>query len=127
MAVELTVPEVGESISEVVIGEWLKAEGDQVQVDESVAELESEKATVELPAPVSGKLVKLLKAKGETAGIGEVIAVIEETQAGATKPAPASPAPAARPEPAAALIEPKPDSTSERQPVAQATAEVPKP
>jgi len=80
MPVELTVPEVGESINEVVIGDWLKAEGDQVAVDESVAELESDKATVELPSPVSGRVVKLLKAKGETAGVGEVIAVIEESE-----------------------------------------------
>jgi 2-oxoglutarate dehydrogenase E2 component (dihydrolipoamide succinyltransferase) len=82
MPVELTVPEVGESISEVVIGDWLKAEGDQVVEDESVAELESDKATVELPAPVAGRIVKLLKSKGETAGVGEVIAVIEEGDGG---------------------------------------------
>lgn len=79
MPVELTVPEVGESINEVVIGDWLKAEGDQVEEDESVAELESDKATVELPAPVAGKIVKLLKSKGDSAEVGEVIAVIEES------------------------------------------------
>ena len=49
MPIELTVPSVGESITEVEIGDWLKAEGDAVQKDENIVTLESEKATVELP------------------------------------------------------------------------------
>jgi 2-oxoglutarate dehydrogenase E2 component (dihydrolipoamide succinyltransferase) len=77
MAVELRVPEVGESITEVVIAVWHKTEGQAVQVDETVAELETDKATLELPAPVAGVLSKTLKAQGETAKVGEVIALIE--------------------------------------------------
>src|SRR5438477_8511083 len=78
MAIELKVPAVGESITEVEIGDWLKAKGDTVQKDEPVVTLESEKATVELPAPISGTISDVLKKKGDTAAIGEVIAYIEK-------------------------------------------------
>ena len=61
MAIELKVPAVGESITEVEIGGWLKNKGDSVRKDEPVVALESEKATVELPAPESGTLVQVLK------------------------------------------------------------------
>src|SRR5256885_17259957 len=77
MPIELKVPEVGESITEVEIGDWLKKQGDTVAKDEPVATLESEKATVELPAPESGTITQVLKSKGETAKVGEVIALIE--------------------------------------------------
>jgi 2-oxoglutarate dehydrogenase E2 component (dihydrolipoamide succinyltransferase) len=77
MAVELKVPQVGESITEVEIGQWLKAEGDTVNKDENVVALESEKATVELPAPASGVLSRIVKRKGEKALVGEVIAFLE--------------------------------------------------
>ena len=77
MSIELKVPSVGESITEVAIGSWLKSEGDRVEQDESVVELESEKATFEAPAPASGVLTKILKQAGETAQVGEVIAHIE--------------------------------------------------
>jgi len=70
-------PEVGESITEVEIGDWLKAAGQEVKKDESVVTLESEKATVELPAPESGTIAKVLKNKGEVAKVGEVIGLIE--------------------------------------------------
>lgn len=77
MAIELKVPAVGESITEVEIGDWLKNKGDTVRKDEPVVALESEKATVELPAPESGTLVQVLKQKGEVAKVGEVIAMLE--------------------------------------------------
>ena len=106
MAVELRVPEVGESITEVQIGSWFKKEGDAIQRDEALVEIESDKATLELPAPVSGVLSKVLKKKGEMAKVGDLIAEIGEN--GAAKPAaksagpksaaasaPAPPAPAA--------------------------------
>jgi len=70
MAIELKIPEVGESIAEVEIGGWLKRQGEQVKKDEPVLTLESEKATVELPAPESGTLAQVLKQKGETAKVG---------------------------------------------------------
>ena len=79
MSIELRVPQVGESITEVEIGGWLKANGETVRKDESVVSLESEKATVELPAPESGTLVKILKQKGEVAKVGEVIGLLDPT------------------------------------------------
>ncbi|TMQ63105.1 MAG: 2-oxoglutarate dehydrogenase complex dihydrolipoyllysine-residue succinyltransferase [Candidatus Eisenbacteria bacterium] len=85
MAVELRVPEVGESITEVQIGSWFKKEGDAIQRDEALVEIESDKATLELPAPVSGVLSKVLKKKGEMAKVGDLIAEIGEN--GAAKPA----------------------------------------
>src|SRR5688572_19865797 len=77
MPIELKVPEVGESITEVEIGDWLKRKGETVEKDEPVVTLESEKATVELPAPEGGTVTELLKKKGDTAKVGEVIAYIE--------------------------------------------------
>ena len=78
MAVELKVPEVGESITEVFIGEWLKSEGDTVEKDEALVEVETDKATLEVPASVGGTLTKVLKKQGDTAEVGEVIAHIAE-------------------------------------------------
>jgi 2-oxoglutarate dehydrogenase E2 component (dihydrolipoamide succinyltransferase) len=78
MAVELKVPPVGESITEVVIGDWLKAEGDTVSRDEVVAMIETDKVTVELPAPTAGVISKIMIAKGQTAAVGDVIGLMEE-------------------------------------------------
>lgn len=91
MMIELKVPAVGESITEVEIGSWLKTEGATVAKDELVAVIETEKATVELPAPESGTLVKILKQNGETAKVGETIAHLEVGKAAlttTTNPAP---------------------------------------
>ncbi len=78
MAVELKIPSAGESITEVQIGSWLKDEGDFVELDESVVELETDKASMELPAPARGVLSKILKRSGEIVPIGTVIGLIEE-------------------------------------------------
>ncbi|HOE65735.1 MAG TPA: 2-oxoglutarate dehydrogenase complex dihydrolipoyllysine-residue succinyltransferase [Candidatus Hydrogenedentes bacterium] len=85
MTVEVKVPEMGESIHEVQIGRWLVQPGATVAQDEPIVEIESDKATVEVSAPVAGTLVRTLKQTGETAGIGEIIAHID-----ATAPAPVS-------------------------------------
>ena len=92
MPLELKVPEVGESITEVMIGTWKKQEGDTVTIDESIVEIESDKATVELPAPRAGTLTKVLKGSGEKAKVGEVIGYMEPAGAGAGAPAATSPA-----------------------------------
>ncbi len=81
MAVELRVPPVGESITEVAIGEWLKSEGEFVAEDEVVVIVESDKVNMEVPAPVSGYLEKIVKASGSTASVGDVIGVIAEAAA----------------------------------------------
>jgi len=77
MPIELKVPEVGESISEVEIGEWLKKEGDFVEQDDEVVIIETDKATVEISAPESGTITKILKPSGQTASVHEVIAYLE--------------------------------------------------
>jgi 2-oxoglutarate dehydrogenase E2 component (dihydrolipoamide succinyltransferase) len=82
MSVELTIPRSGESITEVQIGQWHKAEGDAVAQDEIVVEIETDKASMELPSPVAGTLGKIMLQTGEIAKVGAVIAVIEEGQAG---------------------------------------------
>ena len=79
MVVELKIPEVGESITEVEIGDWLKRKGDDITKDEPLVTLESEKATVELPSPVSGRITQVLREKGQTARIGDVIAQLESS------------------------------------------------
>jgi len=78
----LKIPQSGESITEVQIGEWRKAEGDSVHADEVLVEIETDKAAMDLPAPVSGVLSKILKGSGQDAAVGEVIAYIEEGAAG---------------------------------------------
>ncbi len=77
MAQQVKVPTVGESITEVTIANWLKNDGDVVKMDEVIAELESDKATFELPAPQAG-ILKITKAKGEVVPIGEVICEITD-------------------------------------------------
>ena len=77
MPIELKVPEVGESITEVMVGTWKKQEGDAVAADDSIVEIESDKATVELPAPAAGRITKVLKGSGEKAVVGEVIGYME--------------------------------------------------
>ena len=79
MVHELKIPQAGESIQEVQIGQWLREEGQWVERDEIVVELETDKASMDLPAPVSGLLAEILKKDGEAADIGDVIALIDES------------------------------------------------
>ncbi|MEE6187103.1 2-oxoglutarate dehydrogenase complex dihydrolipoyllysine-residue succinyltransferase [Niabella digestorum] len=92
--VELKIPTVGESISEVTLLRWVKQSGDYVERDEVVAELESEKATFEVNAEIAG-LLETSVAEGDTLKIGDVIAVIKETTGKPAAAKPAQPAPAA--------------------------------
>jgi 2-oxoglutarate dehydrogenase E2 component (dihydrolipoamide succinyltransferase) len=78
MPIPLKVPSLGESIQQATVGAWLKREGEAVRVDEAIVEIESEKATVALPAPAAGVLRRVLKNTGDTVAIGEVIAEMEE-------------------------------------------------
>ncbi|RAK68152.1 2-oxoglutarate dehydrogenase complex dihydrolipoyllysine-residue succinyltransferase [Hymenobacter edaphi] len=90
MALEIKIPAVGESITEVTIAKWLKKDGEAVKRDEVIAELESDKATFELPAEGDGTL-KIRVAEGETIGIGTVIAEIGGDGAAAAAPAAEAP------------------------------------
>jgi 2-oxoglutarate dehydrogenase E2 component (dihydrolipoamide succinyltransferase) len=83
MSLDIKVPEVGESITEVTIATWLKKDGDIVQQDEIIAELESDKATFELPAEKAGKL-SIKVEEGETVDIGTIICSIDTDAAGST-------------------------------------------
>jgi len=99
MSIELKIPMIGESITEVQILDWLKSPGEAVRQDEPIVSLETEKISLDLPAPVSGILVRTLKKKGELAEIGEVIAYLEEAKASKEPgaPAPRSATPAVKP------------------------------
>jgi 2-oxoglutarate dehydrogenase E2 component (dihydrolipoamide succinyltransferase) len=125
MAVEVTVPSVGESISEVYIGTWLKQEGDPVAQAEVLVEIETDKATLEVSAPVAGVLGKVVKKAGDTASVGEVIAHVESDAApgdGAAGDA----EPAAAPRRAEAAVRDGVDAAAEQErpaPEAAATPE----
>jgi len=86
MPTEIKIPAVGESISEVTIAKWLKKDGEAVKRDEVIAELESDKATFELPAEADGTL-RIRVAEGETIGIGVVIAELDGAVGGSAAPA----------------------------------------
>ena len=127
MTVEIKVPSVGESVSEVTIEQWLKQEGEAIERDKTLAVLESEKATVELPAEASGTVKKLLKKAGESAQVGEVIAIIDtegkptvSTTTTAVPKAESQPAPAAPAKKAAPVAETK---VEVKAPAAPAKAE----
>jgi 2-oxoglutarate dehydrogenase E2 component (dihydrolipoamide succinyltransferase) len=89
MAIELKVPSLGESITEVFIGEWRKKQGDRANNGENLVEIESDKATVEVSAPQDGVISQILKKKGDTAAVGEVIGYLEPVAAGSGGAAPA--------------------------------------
>ncbi|NMM49650.1 2-oxoglutarate dehydrogenase complex dihydrolipoyllysine-residue succinyltransferase [Marinigracilibium pacificum] len=83
MSLEMKIPAVGESITEVTIGNWLKQDGDHVEMDEPICEIESDKATFEVTAESAGTL-KIKAEEGDTLNIGDVLCVIEEGQGGGT-------------------------------------------
>jgi 2-oxoglutarate dehydrogenase E2 component (dihydrolipoamide succinyltransferase) len=140
MSIQLKVPSLGESVTQATIGAWLKNEGERVQVDEPLVEVESEKATVAVPAPAAGVLTRVLKRSGDTVAVGEAIAELEEGTAGETaaaSPQGSGPVPgglvpvargdgqgaAPRPEPPAATPAPAPpaaESAPARTPSASA-------
>ncbi|MYG01538.1 MAG: 2-oxoglutarate dehydrogenase complex dihydrolipoyllysine-residue succinyltransferase [Acidobacteriia bacterium] len=88
MAVELIIPEAGESITEVRIGPWRKPEGSHFALDEVTVEIETDKAAIELPSPAAGTLVKILKQEGDDAVPGDVIGLIEPGEAPARQEEP---------------------------------------
>jgi 2-oxoglutarate dehydrogenase E2 component (dihydrolipoamide succinyltransferase) len=117
MAVELKVPPVGESISEVQIGTWLKREGESVARDEVVVTIETDKVTVELPAPVSGVIRQIVVGPGGDATVGQIIGFMEEGAAptvSADRAASVPPAPSAA-APVVAKEEPKAPPASEER------------
>jgi 2-oxoglutarate dehydrogenase E2 component (dihydrolipoamide succinyltransferase) len=110
MTIEIKVPALGESVTEATVGQWFKKPGDTVDVDEPLVELETDKVTVEVPAPAAGVLAEILIDKGKTVAIGTVLGALREGGPGAAAAKPAAVAapaaapakPAAAPAPAAA-------------------------
>jgi len=91
MAIEIRVPNLGESIVEATVGQWFKQAGDAVSAAEPLVELETDKVTVEVPAPSSGVLSEVAAKSGETVAIGALLGAISEGD-GKAKPATAKPA-----------------------------------
>jgi 2-oxoglutarate dehydrogenase E2 component (dihydrolipoamide succinyltransferase) len=102
MIIELKVPVIGESVTEVTLSQWLKADGDYVSLDEPICEFESDKATLEFPAEAAGKLIHVAAA-GDDLPVGGLVARIDTsvTQGAAAPAAPAAPAAAPAQAPAA--------------------------
>ena len=99
--VDIRVPTLGESVTEATIGKWFKKPGDAVAVDEPLVELETDKVTIEVPAPAAGVLGEIAAKDGETVAVGALLGQIKEGAGAASrgrragcKPAPARPAPA---------------------------------
>ncbi len=123
MAIQIKVPAVGESITEVTIANWLKKDGDVVKMDEAIAELESDKATFELTATSAGKL-KIIKEAGSTVPIGELLCEIDPDGVSQSAPAPAASAPAPTQSPAAPAAAPKAGGVSAAPPASKSTGGV---
>jgi 2-oxoglutarate dehydrogenase E2 component (dihydrolipoamide succinyltransferase) len=92
---DIRVPALGESVTEATIGKWFKRPGDPVAVDEPLVELETDKVTIEVPAPAAGVLADIAAKDGETVAVGALLGQIRE---GAAVPGKASPAPTGQPE-----------------------------
>jgi 2-oxoglutarate dehydrogenase E2 component (dihydrolipoamide succinyltransferase) len=88
VSIELRVPSVGESVTEVEIGEWLKQAGDIVRQDETLVVLETDKATVDIPAPTNGRLVETLVKKGDRVQVGDLLGRVQPTGSGTEAPQP---------------------------------------
>ena len=76
MAIEITVPTLGESVADATVARWIKTTGDAVAADEPVVELETDKVTLEVPAPAAGTLGEILVAEGATVEVGASLAML---------------------------------------------------
>ena len=106
MSVDIKVPTLGESVTEATVAKWFKTEGEAVAADEPLVELETDKVTVEVPAPTSGTIGRIAAKQGDTVAVGAILGILNEGAAparAAAKPAAAAaPAAKAAPAPAAA-------------------------
>jgi pyruvate dehydrogenase E2 component (dihydrolipoamide acetyltransferase) len=119
MSVSVTMPRLGESVTEGTVTRWLKKEGERVEADEPLLEVSTDKVDTEVPSPASGVLTSIKVAEDETVDIGVELAVIGDSADG-EEPAPeqAAPEPAAKAEPEAQAA-PEPDTKSEPEPEPQ--------
>ena len=116
MAIEITVPTLGESVADATVARWIKTTGDAVAADEPVVELETDKVTLEVPAPAAGTLGEILAAEGATVEVGASLAMLNEGAA------PAAPAPEAPAKPAPAKSAPASPAPATSAPVPAAPA-----
>ncbi|HRY07394.1 MAG TPA: 2-oxoglutarate dehydrogenase complex dihydrolipoyllysine-residue succinyltransferase [Hyphomicrobiaceae bacterium] len=107
MAIEIRVPTLGESVTEATVGQWFKKPGDAVKADEPLVELETDKVTVEVPAPASGVLAAVAVEAGQTVEVGAVLGHVNEGAGGGKAAAPAAAQPSAA-EHKAKAADPKP-------------------
>ena len=124
MATQIIIPEMGESVTEGTIARWFKQVGESVAVDEPLVEVETDKVTVEIPAPAAGTLSEIAAGEGDDVEVGAIIGAIAEGEGEGAAAAPAAPVKsngsAATPGPAPA---PDPDPTPEPAPSAAASGE----
>jgi 2-oxoglutarate dehydrogenase E2 component (dihydrolipoamide succinyltransferase) len=97
MATEIRVPTLGESVTEATIGKWFKKAGDAIALDEPLVELETDKVTVEVPAPAAGTLAEIAVQEGETVNVGALLGTIGEGKGAAAAPAAKKEEPKAEP------------------------------
>lgn len=103
MAIEITVPTLGESVADATVARWIKTTGDAVAADEPVVELETDKVTLEVPAPAAGTLGEILAAEGVTVEVGAGLAILNEGAAPAAAAKPTAESAAAEPAAAKAV------------------------
>jgi 2-oxoglutarate dehydrogenase E2 component (dihydrolipoamide succinyltransferase) len=115
---EIRVPTLGESVTEATIGRWFKKAGDAVAVDEPLVELETDKVTIEVPAPSAGTLGEIIAADGETVAVGALLGQINDGAVAAAKPAAAPARPAASAPPPAAVVVAAPKTVPADAPLA---------
>ncbi len=130
MSIEIRVPALGESVTEATVGKWFKKVGDAVKADEPLVELETDKVTVEIPAPASGTMGEILVQQGTTVSVGSLLGALNGGGAAAApRVAPAQSAPAAppvaaaQPAPAAPASSAPPPSPAARKALAEAGLE----
>src|SRR6201996_9862390 len=102
MTVQIKVPAMGESVTEATVARWFKKEGDSVARDEPLLELETDKVTVEVPAPAAGAIESIAVKAGDTVQVGALLGAIAEGKAGSPSVVAASNPDSAAPKPAAA-------------------------
>lgn len=117
MATEINVPVLGESVTEATVSKWFKQPGETVYLDEPIVELETDKVTIEVPAPAAGVLASIAFDAGADVGVGAVLGAIDETATGA---APSAPAPAAAPVAPASTPAPAPAAGADDAPLSPA-------
>src|SRR5438105_7483040 len=91
MTIEITVPTLGESVTEATVAKWLKQPGDAIERDEPVVELETDKVTLEVPSPAAGTLGEIRAGEGSNVPVGAILGIIADGAAGSSPPPPPPP------------------------------------